>query len=116
MLEKKLKEFFKTHPEATVVFVALGTLFTDLDKAIKYLAGVTGKSVETFTRQQVVTADDDELQKLIVAAEKELEEKKNAENELAAINAIESKQVQELMDAPHEAPGPEGEKTKEEET
>ena len=53
LLEKKLVDFFETHPEATVVYVALGTLFTDLDKANNYCAGVSGSSAKTFTMEEI---------------------------------------------------------------
>lgn len=56
-VEKKLTEFFETHPEATVVFVALGVLFTDLEKANTFCGGTSDKPV-TFTREQVELLDD----------------------------------------------------------
>jgi hypothetical protein len=54
MLQKKLLEFFQSNPEATVVFVALGKLFTDFDAAQQFLAGVHGHTVQTVTKEQVI--------------------------------------------------------------
>lgn len=51
-MKKKCIDFFATHPEATVVFIALGVLFTDSEKANAYCGGTTAK-VETITKEQV---------------------------------------------------------------
>src|SRR4051794_11437359 len=57
MLKQKLKEFFQSRPEATVVFVALGVLFTDIEKATAYLGGVEKQTVATYTREDVAAFD-----------------------------------------------------------
>ncbi|RXK57566.1 hypothetical protein ESA94_20420 [Lacibacter luteus] len=53
MLEQKLSEFFETHPKANEVHEALGRLFTHKEVAQKFLAGVNGKAVTTYTRNGV---------------------------------------------------------------
>jgi hypothetical protein len=56
IISNKLKAFFESHPDTDTVFVALGVLFTDLEKAGKYVGGTSGK-VETFSREQVMNSE-----------------------------------------------------------
>ena len=50
---EKVAAFFESHPDATVVYEALGVLFTEKEKAEKYLAGVAGRMVTNHTRDGV---------------------------------------------------------------
>lgn len=50
-IQEKVAEFFASHPDATEVHEALGVLFTDKEKATKYLAGVAGRMVTTHGRE-----------------------------------------------------------------
>lgn len=54
MIQKKVTEFFGTHPEATEVHVALGVLFVEPDKANQYLAGTQNQTVQTITKDEAV--------------------------------------------------------------
>jgi hypothetical protein len=53
MLQEKIEHFFQTHPKENVVYSALGVLFTDKEKATKYLAGVAGRSITIHTREGI---------------------------------------------------------------
>jgi hypothetical protein len=55
--QKKLIEFFASHPGASVVYVALGNLFTDLEKATKYCGGTKARP-ETYSREQVIVPEE----------------------------------------------------------
>jgi|ERR1035437_195017 hypothetical protein len=99
MQTEKLKQFFLKHPTIDIVYVALGVLFQDIEKAKAYLGGVIGKQVEIFTRKQsdegVVSegtpappiTDEEEAAKLAELSESQ--------------NALSSEQVKEAMDKNH---------------
>lgn len=50
-IQEKVAEFFASHPDATEVYEALGVLFTDKERAQKYLAGVAGRMVTNHSRE-----------------------------------------------------------------
>jgi hypothetical protein len=52
-LQEKIQHFFDTHPDINIVYSALGVLFTDKEKANKYLAGVAGRAVTIHTREGI---------------------------------------------------------------
>jgi hypothetical protein len=102
MLDKKLKDFFATNPDAAEVHVALGTLFIDQAKANAYLGGVDKKhTVITFTREQVEPANEAQIQNVIVEKEVAAEVTKKADEEASALAAVDNDEVQKAMDAPH---------------
>jgi hypothetical protein len=49
--QERIAEFFESHPDATECFEALGKVFSEKDKAEKYLAGVAGRFVTTHSRE-----------------------------------------------------------------
>lgn len=55
-MQKKLVEFFETHPEVNTAFHVLGVVFTDYNKANSF-AGGTGKKPETVTRDQYIITE-----------------------------------------------------------
>lgn len=50
---EKVQNFFNEHSDATEVHEALGKLFSEKEKAQRYLAGVSGRMVTTHTREGV---------------------------------------------------------------
>lgn len=54
LIQNKVAEFFESHPKTNEVYEALGVLFTEKERADKYLAGVAGRMVTTHTRDGVV--------------------------------------------------------------
>jgi hypothetical protein len=48
-IQKRVDEFFASHPTTKEVYEALGKLFTDKSKAEQFLAGVAGRFVTTHT-------------------------------------------------------------------
>lgn len=50
-IQEKVAEFFASHPDINEVYEALGVLFTEKEKAQKYLAGVAGRMVTAHGRE-----------------------------------------------------------------
>ncbi len=105
-LEKKLTEYFETHPEATIVFVGLGVLFTDLEKAKAYCGGTSGKPI-TFTREQVELLDDaaagDELSAWAAEQEKTADETPaDAGNDVENTSILDEKPAADMDETPVE--------------
>lgn len=49
--QERIQEFFETNPNATECFEALGKVFTEKEKAQKFLGGVAGRFVTTHSRE-----------------------------------------------------------------
>ena len=65
MIQKKVKQFFETHPTATEVHVALGVLFVEPEKANKYLAGTQNQKVQTITKEDAAAWEETKADNLV---------------------------------------------------
>lgn len=88
-MQKKLNNFFATHPEATEVYTALGVLFTDPEKAKQFLRGVHGQ--EVIKHLKPATIEDEETE----AADetKSIEEKISTDAAIEGEETVSNKEV-----------------------